>query len=181
MHTLTVFGTDTRRDFGEPTRDTKYRGTDIGAEYQGTLKLGDWGSLLAGGRIDHQTAYQKVSTSATPAFDSGQMFYAGYLLYQVPVNARLNLSFAGRYDGADSGEGFVTGRFTAVYDMPEIETRLRGSFGTGAKRPTAFQLSYNPTLAARTKHWRGSRRREDAVRRATDTVGRPASGTASPT
>ncbi len=104
------------------------------------------GTLLAGARIDRETAYQKVSNKPAPAFDSAQMLYAGYLLYQVPVNARLNLSFAGRYDGASQGQGFLTGRFTAVYDMSEIETRLRGSVGTGAKRPTAFQLSYNPAL-----------------------------------
>ena len=150
VHTLTVFGTSTTRDYVEPTRDTKYRGTNVGFEYQGTLKLGVAGSLLGGLRLERETAHQKVSTSASPAFDGGQTLYAGYLLYQLPVNERLNLSFAGRYDGASRGDGFLTGRFTAVYDMSEIETRIRGSFGSGAKRPTAFQLSYNPALEPET-------------------------------
>ncbi len=64
----------------------------------------------------------------------------------MPVDAHLNLSFAARHDGEVDAEGFTTGRFTAVYDLPATETRIRASLGTGAKRPTAFQLSYNPAL-----------------------------------
>ncbi len=145
-NSLTVFATDTTRDFGEPTRDTAYRGTDVGAEYQGNLALGSMGSLLAGVRLEEVSAFQQRSDQPTPAFDASQVLYAGYLLYQVPVDAHLNLSFAARNDGAVGADGFVTGRFTAVYDMPAVEARIRASLGTGAKRPTAFQLSYNPAL-----------------------------------
>ncbi|MEX0851947.1 MAG: TonB-dependent receptor [Bauldia sp.] len=143
---LTLFATETTRRFGEPTRDTDFRGTDIGAEYQGNLNLATLGSLTAGARFEQVTAFQKRSDQASPAFDDGRLLYAGYLLYQVPVDAHLNLSLAARHDGELGGDGFTTGRFAAVYDLPEIETRLRGSLGTGAKRPTSFQLAYNPAL-----------------------------------
>ena len=69
-------------------------------------------------------------------------------MYQLPLFGRLNLSFSGRYDGEFGGSGFTTGRVTAVYDLPEAGARVRGSFGTGAKRPTAFQLSLNPALTS---------------------------------
>jgi vitamin B12 transporter len=70
------------------------------------------------------------------------------------VGDRLHLSFGARYDGASEGQGFLTGRATAVYDIPETETRLRASLGTGAKRPTFYQLDApiygNPALADET-------------------------------
>ncbi len=149
-HALTGFATRTTRVFVEPTRDFFYRANDIGLEYQGTLSLGDMGSLLVGGRFEQITASETRTDKASPVFDDKSLTYAGYLLWQVPVDAHLNLSFAGRYDGAVGADGFTTGRFTAVYDLPAVETRIRGSIGTGAKRPTAFQLSYNPALMPET-------------------------------
>lgn len=146
LHTINAFATETTRFFVEPKLDTDYRGTDIGAEYQGLLNLGNAVSLLGGFRFEQQTAYQKKSTASKPAFDDTSYLYAGYLLYQLPVGNRTDLTFAGRYDGEVDGDGFLTGRATAVYEIPELEGRLRGSFGSGAKRPTAFQLSYNPDL-----------------------------------
>jgi vitamin B12 transporter len=144
-NSLTFFATQTTRLFGEPKHDTDYQGADIGAEYQGVLSLGA-GSLIFGTRLEQESAYQKRTDQALPAFDDARYLYAGYLLYQVPVGDRWNLSFAARHDGEIDGQGFTTGRATAVYDLPEIEARLHASIGTGAKRPTAFQLSYNPAL-----------------------------------
>ncbi len=143
---LTFFATDTSRDYGEPTKDTFYRGTDSGAEYQGNLRLGSMGSLLVGARVEQVTASEQVSNQVAPAFDESKLLYAGYLLYQLPVDAHLNLSFAARHDGEVDGQGFTTGRFTAVYDLPAADARIHASIGTGAKRPTVFQLSYNPDL-----------------------------------
>lgn len=149
-HTLTGFATETRRVFGEPTRDFFYYARDVGLEYQGYLTLGRAGSLILGGRFEQTAASQARTDKPSPVYDDTSLLYAGYALWQVPVDAHLNLSFAGRHDGEVGGTGFTTGRFTAVYDMPAIETRVRGSVGTGAKRPTAFQLAYNPALMPET-------------------------------
>ena len=147
-HTLTAFATQTTRFFGEPTRDTSYRASDIGAEHQSHLQLGTMGSLTVGTRFEQVTAFQERTDKPAPSFDARELLYAGYLLHQLPVDARLNLSLAARHDGEVGGLGFTTGRFTAVYDLAETETRIRASLGTGAKRPTAFQRSYNADLMA---------------------------------
>ncbi len=145
-NSLTFFGTHTTRLYSEPTDNYAYRAGSLGAEYQSHIKLSGGQSLLLGARVEQQTAYQKPSYATMPSFDAKNWLYAGYFLYSLPVGDRLNLSYAGRYDGADKGEGFLTGRATAVYDIPEIEARVHASVGSGAKRPTPFQLSYNPVL-----------------------------------
>jgi len=143
-NTLTLFGSETKRRFDENGPVTNYLGSDAGAEYRGLLTL-EKGSLIFGTRFEEEAAYQqKVGLPA--AFDTTRSLYAGYFLYQLPVGERLNLSFAGRFDGEVSGEGFTTGRATAVFDVPELNGRIRGSIGTGAKRPTPYQLSLNPLL-----------------------------------
>jgi vitamin B12 transporter len=143
-NTFTVFGSQTKRRFDENGPVTNYLGSDVGAEYRGLLAL-EKGSLIFGTRFEEEGAYQqKVGHAAT--FDTTRSLYAGYFLYQLPVGERLNVSFAGRYDGEVDGQGFTTGRATAVYDVPELNGRIRGSIGTGAKRPTSYQLALNPLL-----------------------------------
>ena len=144
-NTITVFAARSARAFGEPTRTTYYRGGNVGAEYQGHLKLDARGSLLLGLRAERESAYRKRTDKLEPYYDSSRALFAGYLLYQLPLD-HLNLSFAMRHDGEVGGQGFNTGRFTAVRDFPDAEARVRASVGTGAKRPTAFQLSYTPVL-----------------------------------
>jgi vitamin B12 transporter len=61
----------------------------------------------------------------------------------VTVFRRLNLSFTGRYDGEIGGDGFLTGRATAAYSVPETWTKFRASAGTAAKRPTAYMIGNN--------------------------------------
>ena len=145
-NSFNLFATRTTRTFGEPDVTTDYWGSDIGLEYQSVVDLGFAGSLLGGLRLEEEGAEQQESTSPDPNFNVERTLYAGYLLYRLPVGRDLDLSFAGRYDGEVAGEGFLTGRMTAVYEIPGADARIRGSLGTGAKRPTAFQLSYNPDL-----------------------------------
>ncbi|KAB2873411.1 MAG: TonB-dependent receptor [Bauldia sp.] len=145
-NTLNFFATRTTRVYGEPGIDYTYNGSDLGLEYQSIVDLGFAGSLLGGLRLEGEGADQQKSTLPDPTFDVSRTLYAGYLLYQLPVGENLDLSFAGRYDGEVDGDGFLTGRATAVYEIPGADARIRSSLGTGAKRPTAFQLSYNPDL-----------------------------------
>ncbi len=105
------------------------------------------GSLLFGTRLETVGAFQQTVGSSA-SFDATKALYAGYAIYQVPVAGRWDVSFAARHDGEIGGEGFTTGRATAVYDWREIEARIRASAGTGAKRPTAYQLAYNSSLAS---------------------------------
>lgn len=150
VHSLTGFVTDTRRAFTEDRspfpRVTRYRGTGFGAEYQGDFSLGAMGTLVAGARIEEERAWQKRGDQASPAFDMSRQFYALFALHRFTLGERLGLSLGARHDGEIGGDGFLTGRATALYDWREMGTKLRGSVGTGAKRPTAFQLAYNPAL-----------------------------------
>ncbi len=147
---INFFVTNNNRQYVEPKTTYDYVGSTIGVEYQKLINLGNAGSLLGGTRVEGQTATGNQSGLTDPTFDNSALLYAGYLLYQLPVGERLSLSFAGRYDGAADQDGFTTGRATAHYALPEIGAAIRGSIGTGAKRPTPFQLGYNPDLQAET-------------------------------
>lgn len=147
-HTVTVHTARSSRTFGEPTRTTFYRGGSTALDYRGDLTLGR-GMLTFGGKAEAETAYKRRTDKSGADYDDDRALYAGYLLYQLPLED-LNLSFALRHDAIAGGEGFTTGRVTAVYEMPEHEARIRGSVGTGANLPTAFQLDYNPDLKAET-------------------------------
>lgn len=149
-NTINVFVADNHHQYVEPGRTTDYFGNDVGIEYQKLVSFGSAGSLLGGARVEEQTANGSRSDLTAPTFESDVLLYAGYLLYQLPVGERLNLSFAGRHDGEVDGKGFTTGRMTAFYAIPEWQAGIRGSIGTGAKRPTAFQLAYNPELKPET-------------------------------
>jgi len=147
-HTVTVLTARSARTFGEPTRTTFFRGNSTSLDYRGDLSLGR-GMLTFGGKAEAETAYKRRTDKSDPYYDDDRSLYAGYLLYQLPLE-NLNLSFALRHDAVAGDEGFTTGRVTAVYEMPEHEARIRGSVGTGANLPTAFQLDYNPDLRAET-------------------------------
>ena len=144
-NTLSFFSTRTGRTFVEPDDTTEYTGTGTGLEYQSIVDLGFAGSVLGGVRLEQEGAEQTEAGTPFPTFDVDRTLYATYLLYRLPVGP-LDLSFAGRYDAEVDGEGFLTGRVTGVYEIPGWDARLRSSFGSGAKRPTVFQLSYNPGL-----------------------------------
>ena len=150
QNSLTAFATTTERlvalKSGASFLHYDYTGSDTGVEYQGNLKLTPAGSLLFGGNVHTQSATNVNDDIFSPDFNATRLLYAGYLLYQLPIGDRLDLSFAGRYDGQNGGPGFATGRATAVYAIPEAEMRFRASAGTGAKIPTAFELSYNAAL-----------------------------------
>ena len=142
-NSLTAFAMDDSRlvfDDASPPTTTNFHGSDFGTEYQGDFTLGSNGTFLFGSRLEEESG---TVTGSTP-FSGKRDLYAFYGLNQVNIGDRLHLSFGGRYDGAVGGEGFLTGRATAVYDFPETETRLRGSIGTGAKRPTFYELFAPP-------------------------------------
>ncbi|MHA1554410.1 MAG: TonB-dependent receptor plug domain-containing protein [Alphaproteobacteria bacterium] len=145
-NTITVFAARSTRRFEEPSEITFYRGGSSGVEYQGHIKRVGRGDLLVGLRAENESAYKMSVPGVTPDFDTARTLYAGYFVYQLPLDA-LNLSFAGRHDGEIGGVGFTPGRVTGVYELAEQEARIRASLGTGAKRPTAFQFSYNTGLS----------------------------------
>ena len=169
-NTVTVFAAYSARAFGEPTRTTYYRGGDVGAEYQAHLKFDALSSLLFGLRGEQEAAYRKRTDKPEPYYDATRSLFAGYLLYQLPLD-RLNLSFAVRHDGQIGEQGFTTGRVTAVHDFPDVEARVRASLGTGAKRAHRLPIVLQCRVAARDQYRRGSRDREGPSRRENNGIG----------
>jgi vitamin B12 transporter len=148
-HSLTAFGTLAIRHNEQPPSATfDFRSTVTGAEYQGVADLNNAGKLLVGARIEHEEAVYGATGLGFTSFDSARTFYALFAQHEASFGERLHASFGGRYDGELHGEGFLTGRATAAYEMPETGSRLRASAGMGAKRPTAYQVANNLYAAA---------------------------------
>ncbi|WP_375458263.1 TonB-dependent receptor plug domain-containing protein [uncultured Enterovirga sp.] len=170
-HSLTVFANQTDRYFRETsyrtnvlrqnttTTNTDFFSDRLGAEYQGTLKLDAFGSLIFGGKFETErgrTFSQTLSPVPRPrfgTFDGEQNTRALFALYSLPVGERIILTVGGRHDEVGQRD-FDTWRATGAYLIPETGTKLRASGGTGAKAPTLFQLfspqNGNPALSPET-------------------------------
>lgn len=155
-HSLTVFANQTDRVFHEfayrgstarantTETTTEFYGDRLGTEYQGDLKLGDFGSVIFGGKYEAEKA-RTFSAQALPVFrprfgtlDADQRSRALFVLYQLPIGERIVLTAGGRHDEVGARD-FDTWRATGAYLIPETGTKLRASGGTGAKAPTLFQ------------------------------------------
>ena len=144
---LTGFATTEHRHNNEPgPPDAAYdfNSHNVGAEYSATMGAGALGQLLAGVRLEQeQASYSPMTTPASAGFDDTATRYALFAGDQISPIDNLFLTFSGRYDGEAAADGFVTGRFTAAYEIPATETKLRASLGTGAKRPPFFMKAFN--------------------------------------
>jgi vitamin B12 transporter len=140
---VTAFVAKAARHTVEPASGiSDFGSTNIGAEYLGVLDAGALGSVFAGARLEQEHA-TSAGAGGFSSFASDRTLYALYLGDQVTLFDRLHLSFTGRYDGATDGGGFLTGRAAAAYAIPETETTLRASLGTGARRPTPYMTAFN--------------------------------------
>jgi vitamin B12 transporter len=124
---------------------TDFIGDRVGAEYQATLRLQQFGSLIAGARLERETADSfSQAVAPTPGFKTRtlaaeQDTQSAFALWQWPASERLTLSLGGRYDKVSDAGAFPTLRTTVAYRIPETGSKLRASAGTGAKAPTLFQ------------------------------------------
>ncbi len=157
-HSLQLFANRTEREFRDVTlgrvggvvRQTSRSLTDFnadryGLEYQATLRLRQFGSLIAGGRLERETTDSfarnvlPVPGARLRTLAAEQDTASAFALWQWPVTERLNVSLGGRYDKVSDAGGFATWRTTVAYRIPETGTKLRASAGTGAKAATLFQ------------------------------------------
>ncbi len=125
---------------------TDYIGNSVGAEYQGTLRLQQAGTLTYGARTQHETA--GIADTYVPgprlsSLEAKQDTNSAFALWKLPIGERFNVSLGGRVDDVVDVATFATWRATAAYDIAETGTKLRASAGTGAKAPSLYQL-YGP-------------------------------------
>jgi vitamin B12 transporter len=131
--------------------DTVFRGQRRGLEYQGDIRLGQFGSLIVGLRHERETA-EFSSRALAPALAPGGSSRADrvtnsvFALHQIRLGEATDLSFGARYDKPDDTRGFLTWRATASHRFVETGTKLRASIGTGAKAPSLYQQfsAYGP-------------------------------------
>jgi vitamin B12 transporter len=151
-HRLTGFAARTDRfynfsAFFSPTgTGYDYFGTRYGAEYQGDLKLGRFGSLTVGLRFEREEleSYSEPLLRGSGVRQQlssvGMNTLSAFALHQFQLGERLDISLAGRVDAVERTNTFITGRATLAYRLPETGTRFRASIGTGAKSPSLYQL-----------------------------------------
>jgi len=121
-----------------------YASSTVSGAYQATLDLAHAGLLTAGFEADAVHAHYAANNSGTfSAFDSAATDWATYVQHQLDLSDHLHLTLSGRYDGEVGSDGFLTGRAAVAYELPNAGTTLRASIGTGAKRPTAYQIGNN--------------------------------------
>ncbi|MBF9234886.1 TonB-dependent receptor plug domain-containing protein [Microvirga alba] len=130
--------------------NTDYVGDSLAAEYQGDLKLGTFGLLTFGAKVERDR-FTSTSRDVLPVpslprenNDASQTTRSLYALHQFTLFDNLHLSFGGRLDDIENGDRFGTWRATAAYEVPNTDMKLRASVGTGAKAPSLFQR-FDPT------------------------------------
>ncbi|MGL5114710.1 MAG: TonB-dependent receptor plug domain-containing protein [Beijerinckiaceae bacterium] len=135
--------------------ESRFTGERRGVEYQGDLKLGQFGTLIFGARHEREDA-RFGALALSPRPDFGHRYKANrvtnsvFALHQLPIGDRTDLSFGARLDKPDDTRAFLTWRATAAHRITETGTKLRASIGTGAKAPSLYQqFSIYGPLASR--------------------------------
>src|SRR5690606_30931202 len=108
--------------------------------------------ITVGGRLEQLAAESNdVSRGATGGlpherYDVTEINKSAFAIYTFNPIRAFTVSAAGRVDDFDTGELIGTYRFAAAYRFDETGTKLRASYGTGAKAPTIQQRFDNTTL-----------------------------------
>lgn len=147
--TLNLFGTSSTRhniEVAPPTPSiplSHFESRSYGAEYRGIADLGALGSLLVGGRLERELASNVAPSGGFSGYTSEKTKWAVFAEEKITLADRFHLAFSGRYDGEFGDTGGFTWRATGVYEVPNSDTRLKGSVGTGFKLPTAYMIANN--------------------------------------
>jgi vitamin B12 transporter len=104
-------------------------------EYQGNVRFMDEVTLTFGAKHEET----RIRTATENADVTIKSLYAQVQV--LPLNA-LSLVGGVRADDHETFGTATTARFTAAYQIEEIGTTLRGSWGEGFKAPTPFQLTF---------------------------------------
>lgn len=136
--------TDQNRNYRTKGLSTStYQGTTAKVDYQSNVFLETPEILDARHTLTFAADYKEdgvVSSSAWSDLDRsvGSAGLVGQ--YQLGLMDSLYLTGAVRYDANEMFEDTTTGRLTAAYTLPATGTKVRGSWGTGVKNPTLFEL-----------------------------------------
>lgn len=161
---LTAFITRSDRDFFDEdgfddpatsgfdslTGTSIFKGQSRGLEYQGDLAVRGVDRLVFGGKIDEQSGISRdeiVSAGTVPRYDVSETWRSAFALYSFNPTEALSFSGAIRVDEFGNVAPETTYRLTATYRILSSGTKLRASYGTGAKAPTIQQRFENSSFA----------------------------------
>lgn len=134
--------------FSRPEGDD-YDGTFTRFGYAATARPLDAVTVVAGASWEQEETDQLTAFSGDFSARTETTAVFGEIAVE-PLDG-LTFTVAGRYDDNSRFGGFDTYRLTAAYFFaatPELDVKLRGSFGTGAKAPGLFQL-FDPQFGNR--------------------------------
>jgi len=127
---------------GIPSFDAK--GTRIAYEYQGTVQVADWGTLVAGAEYDQQESKVDVGFGGNQEIET----ISGFGLVQFTPLSFVTLNAGVRHDASSDFDGETTFSVSGVIEVPQTGTLFRGSYAQGFRAPTAGEFSFNPDLFA---------------------------------
>jgi vitamin B12 transporter len=129
---------ETERDIGAGKVQTSYfDGETQTFEYQGALHISD----------DHQIVFgaeNKVEQTSQASINRDVSVNGYYADYQFSPIESLYVTIGGRVDDHQAYGSHSTWRGTAAYLIEATQTRLHGSYGTGFRAPSLYEL-YHPT------------------------------------
>lgn len=126
-----------RDDFSAGVPNFFADGERLKFDYQGTLDLHASGSLVFGA----ETETERFETRFEPPRDVRISGYYG--LYQFDVAEQVFLSLGARLDDHETFGTETTWRATAAWLLDATATTVRGSYGTGFRAPSLFELFAN--------------------------------------
>ena len=129
---------------------SRFKGQRVGIELQSDMEVRGHDRITFGGRLEELSAESNdvsgTTSTVSPRYDVTEIHKAAFAIYTFnPVRA-FTFSAAGRVDDFDTGELIGTYRFAAAYRIGDTGTKLRASYGTGAKAPTIQQRFDDTTL-----------------------------------
>jgi vitamin B12 transporter len=134
--------------------DSDYLGEKVKVDWQNILHLHDTNTLTFG--IEDEE--DRLSSDSDPIGAKSYNTQGYYLLDQIKLWDRSFTTAAVRYDDNNRIGSKVTWRVTQAIVFDETDTKLKGSYGTGFKVPSLFDLydkfTGNPNLAPETsRNW----------------------------
>jgi vitamin B12 transporter len=144
LTTVKAYSNTTERDFLDfGSRRSLFEGRRTGIEAQTDVAIRDVDRFSFGGRYEQLTGestdISERSGRITPRYDVRETHKSVFALYTFNPFDRLSLTAAGRTDDFGTGDWEATYRLSGAYRIPETGTKIRASYGTGAKAPTIQQ------------------------------------------
>ena len=146
-HTVQVSVVNLNSTYVDPTSEQDSKGRTVEASYFGVFHIGENSTLLGGFEYrDEFGSFEQPVGYAYALVDDSINNKAVFAEANIEVLSGLFLSGAVRYDDNQKFGGETTFRTTAAYnfpdgfDIPGVDTKLRGSYGEGAEAPGLRQL-----------------------------------------